>query len=383
MNETERTRKLIQIESTNPGCYEKDIADYLEGVLCGSNIRTVRKEVLPGRPVLMAELGGNSSFPALVIICHMDTVPLAGGWSRDPLAAEETDGKIYGRGACDMKSGLAAALTAFLETAEDLRRTGEKPDKSIRMIFTMDEEGDMLGAAAAIQEGFVGRADYVLDTEPTDGQIQTAHKSRYWFRYTMHGCAAHASKPWEGADAISGMAVAVTEIRRRIRLLQKDDFLGPSTVTFGEIRGGIHPYQVPAECTVSVDMRIVPPYSAEDMRQILLDAARLAAGEIPGLTCTAEITGNRPSVPHHPESPLLRLLLAATESVAGKPAEVASFPGYTDTAVIAGQLGNENTMSYGPGSLDQAHKPDEYVMTADIRRCKAVYAELFRQYLSL
>lgn len=113
-----------------------------------------------------------------------------------------------------------------------------------------------------------------MDTEPTDGEIQTAHKGRYWFEVTMRGKAAHASRPEQGMDAIAGMAYMLASARNRMKELKEDAFLGRSTIVFGEIRGGVHPYQVPAECKVSVDMRVVPPYHIEDVKALLEAAAQ-------------------------------------------------------------------------------------------------------------
>lgn len=149
----------------------------------------------------------------------------------------------------------------------------------------------MTGAERVIELGWVMKDSLVMDTEPTDGEIQTAHKGRYWFEVTMHGKAAHASRPEQGMDAIAGMAYMLASARNRMKELKEDAFLGKSTIVFGEIQGGIHPYQVPAECKVSVDMRVVPPYHIEDVKALLEAAAEDAGKEIPGLKAEIQITG--------------------------------------------------------------------------------------------
>ena len=217
--------------------------------------------------------------------------------------------------------------------------------------------------------------------EPTDGEIQTAHKGRYWFEVTMHGKAAHASCPEQGMDAIAGMAYLLASARNRMKKLKEDPFLGKSTIVFGEIQGGVHPYQVPAECKVSVDMRVVPPYHIGDVKALLEAAAEDAAKEIPGLQAEIKVTGNRPPIAHHEDAKLLACLKAAVEAATGKASVVSAFPGYTDTAVIAGMTGNCNCLSYGPGTLAMAHKADEYVDEADIRRCQKVYEVLVERWL--
>lgn len=377
------TKKLVGIESTNPGKEEHEIAGFLE-----QEIRKVipewgflKKEYTKeGRLLLMAVLPGKTK-KEFVFICHMDTVPIADGWTKNPLGEDEEHGRFFGRGSCDMKSGLAASLCAFLDAAEQVQKTGKRPERTLKWIGTSDEEGDMTGAERVIELGWVTKDSLVMDTEPTDGEIQTAHKGRYWFEVTMHGKAAHASRPEQGMDAIAGMSYLLTLARDRMKEWKEDTFLGKSTIVFGEIRGGIHPYQVPAECRVSVDMRVVPPYQIEDAKALLEAAAKDAAKEIPGLKAEIKITGNRPPIAHYEEAEMLMRIKTAAEQATGKVPVISAFPGYTDTAVIAGITGNCNCLSYGPGTLAMAHKADEYVDEADIVRCRKVYDILLENWL--
>ena len=170
----------------------------------------------------------------------MDTVPVAGGWTKNPLGEDGENGRFFGRGSCDMKSGLACALCAFLEAAAQMKENGKAPKRTLKWIGTCDEEGDMTGAERVIELGWVTKDSLVMDTEPTDGEIQTAHKGRYWFEVTMHGKAAHASRPEQGMDAIAGMAYMLASALNRVKELKEDAFLGKSTIVFGEIQGGVH-----------------------------------------------------------------------------------------------------------------------------------------------
>ncbi len=373
------TKELIRIDSTNPGSCEGAVGELLSrrlSLLPGVKVET--EEVLPGRFNVKAELPGNPDKPALVWICHMDTVVVGDGWKRNPFGAEEEDGRIYGRGACDMKSGLACALSAFAYAAKRAA-AGEQPGRRVVFVGSVDEEDFMRGAEAAIRAGWVRQTDWVLDTEPTNGQIQVAHKGRSWFEVTVTGCTAHASMPWKGADAIAAMAEIIRSVRLSIAELEPHPDLGTSTVTFGQIVGGYRPYVVPDSCKVWIDMRLTPPTDTEAARRILEAAMEDAMREVPGITASYEITGSRPYVEKHEDSPLLKQLGDACAAATGEAAVVKPFPGYTDTAVIAGILGNENCMSYGPGSLAQAHKPDEFVETADILRCEQVLKTLVDQ----
>lgn len=370
------TKEFIRIDSTDPGHYEGDIGNFLSGRLAevpGAII--TREEVLPGRFNLKAELPGDPDAPALVFICHMDTVVVGDGWSRDPFGAEEDQERIYGRGACDMKSGLACAVSAFSHAAAQIQ-AGKVPARRLILICSVDEEDFMRGSEAAIRSGWVTARDWVLDTEPTDGQIQVAHKGRTWFELAVTGCTAHASTPWKGADAIAGMAEIIRSIRLSIADTPAHPDLGRSTVTFGQIAGGYRPYVVPDTCKVWIDMRLVPPVKTHTASAILDAAITNAQTAVPGITAAYEITGDRPYVEKNEASPLLASMKKVCLKITGKEPVTGPFPGYTDTAVIAGTLNNCNCMSYGPGSLELAHKPDESVPVADILRCEQVLCTL-------
>lgn len=370
------TKQLIQIDSTDPGSYETDIGDFISGYLEAlPGVTITREEVLPGRFNIKAELPGPPDAPALIFICHMDTVVAGDGWTRDPFAAEEDQGRIYGRGACDMKSGLACAISAFSHAASQIR-SGRTPSRRLALICSVDEEDFMRGSEAAIRSGWITARDWVLDTEPTDGQIQVAHKGRTWFELTVTGCTAHASTPWKGADAIAGMAEIIRSIRLAVAAAPTHPDLGCSTVTFGQITGGYRPYVVPDSCKVWIDMRLVPPLDTSAASVILDTAIREAQTAVPRITAAYEITGDRPYVEKNEAAPLLSSMKKACLKITGKDPVVGPFPGYTDTAVIAGTLNNCNCMSYGPGSLELAHKPDESVPVEDILRCEKVLCAL-------
>ena len=234
----------------------------------------------------------------------------------------------------------------------------------------------MRGSEATIDAGWVGSREWVLDTEPTDGQIQVAHKGRTWFEIEMAGGTAHASQPWKGADAVAAMAEVVCSLRRAFVALPAHDELGPSTITFGQIEGGYRPYVVPDRVKVWVDMRLTPPTDTAAATRMVEQAIAVAEAAVPGCHGSYTVTGDRPAIERDPNSPLLAALKRAADDVTDADTTVGFFTGYTDTAVIAGKTGNRSCMSYGPGSLALAHKPNEYVPHADIVRCQQVLIAL-------
>ena len=381
-------QELVRIDSSDPGAYENEIERYIKGLIesqiavldCPAldAVQVEELEVLPGRRNLMVTVPGLSDEPRLVFICHMDTVTLGDGWDADiaPLGAVVRDGKLYGRGACDMKGGLACAIAALIHTLERVAACGELPRHGFSLICSVDEEDFMRGSEAAIDAGWVGSREWVLDTEPTDGQIQVAHKGRTWFEIEMTGVTAHASQPWKGADAVAAMAEVVRSLRHAFAELPLHDELGPSTITFGQIEGGYRPYVVPDHAKVWVDMRLTPPTDTAAATRMVEQAIAAAEAAVPGCHGSYTVTGDRPAIERDPGSPLLAALKHAADNVTGADTAVGFFTGYTDTAVIAGKTGNRNCMSYGPGSLALAHKPNEYVPHADIVRCQQVLIAL-------
>lgn len=379
---------LVKIDSSDPGAYEGEIEQHIKGLveayiakldspaLDAAEVREL--EVLPGRRNLMITVPGVSDEPQLVYICHMDTVTLGDGWDADiaPLGATVRDDKLYGRGACDMKGGLACAIAALVHTLERIAAKGALPHRGFSLICSVDEEDFMRGSEAAIDAGWIGSREWVLDTEPTDGQIQVAHKGRTWFEIEMAGVTAHASQPWKGADAVAAMAEVVCSLRRAFAALPAHDELGPSTITFGQIEGGYRPYVVPDRAKVWVDMRLTPPTDTAAATRMVEQAIAGAEAAVPGCHGSYTMTGDRPAIERNPSSPLLAALKRAADDVTDADTTVGFFTGYTDTAVIAGKTGNHNCMSYGPGSLALAHKPNEYVPHADIVRCQNVLIAL-------
>ena len=382
------TQELVRIDSSDPGAYEDEIEHFIKRLIeqqlaqldspALDAVQIEELEVLPGRRNLMITVPAVSDEARLVYICHMDTVTLGDGWEADtpPLGAIVRDDKLYGRGSCDMKGGLACAIAALVHTLERVAADGTLPRRGFSLICSVDEEDFMRGSEAAINAGWVGSREWVLDTEPTDGQIQVAHKGRTWFEIEMAGVTAHASQPWKGADAVAAMAEVVCSLRRAFAALPAHDELGPSTITFGQIEGGYRPYVVPDHAKVWVDMRLKPPTDTAAATRMVEQAIVAAEAAVPSCHGSYTVTGDRPAIERDPGSPLLAALKRAADDVTGTDTTVGFFTGYTDTAVIAGKTGNRNCMSYGPGSLALAHKPNEYVPHADIVRCQQVLIAL-------
>lgn len=376
--EIQLTRTLVGIDSTDPGALEGEIGAFVAEWLEENTPAQVSWEpVADGRANVVARLPGASGAHKLVYICHMDTVPVGEGWTKDPFAGTVEGGRLYGRGACDMKAGLAAGMLAFRNIAR--RQAESKYD--FLFIATVDEEGVMTGGEQAVRDGLVDASSWVLDAEPTDGRIRVAHKGKTWFELSAHGKTCHASTPQLGSDAIAAMAELIVRVRAKLAALPAHPELGPSTATFGVIRGGWNPYIVPDRCEATLDLRLTPPLTNEASIALVEEAIAEAGAAVPGVRFASVVTARRPAIEKDEDSFLLKKLRAATAAVTGAELPVDFFPGYTDTAVIAALTGCRDCMSFGPGSLAQAHRPDEFVPCEEITRSVAVMTQLAEDIL--
>ena len=372
------TRELVRIGSGNPGVFEKAVSDFVyDWFRANTGAEVLREPVGEGRDNIVARLPGQSGSHDLTYICHMDTMPVGEGWEEPPLEGKLVGDRLYGRGACDMKAGLAAGMLAF----RDIAGRGAPLKYGFQFIATVDEEDAMTGSKQAVKDGFVNERSWVLDAEPTDGSIQMAHKGKTWFTLRTHGKTAHASMPQLGCDAVAAMAEILTRINRKLKCLPVHPEMGPSTAVFGTIRGGLDTNIVPAECVAYVDMRLVPPVTNEQSVALVREAVAEGLAEAPGASCDCEITAQWPALEKNEDSFLLEKLRPAVVRVTGSAFPERFFPGYTDTAVIAALTGNRNCISCGPGSLEYAHKPNEFVPCGEIVRARRIMTALAESIL--
>ena len=284
MNSVELTKKLVSIESTDPGAYEFEIEKLIKDFLLDlknekpDSIDIFESEVLDGRKNLMAVLkcknkdavGAKLCEPELVLICHMDTVVVGNDWTEKAFNAVEKSGRIYGRGSTDMKSGLAVALKTFEYAVKNIDT--KKMKRDFKVIFTVDEEADMKGVEKAIADKWVSEKSFVADLEPTDKMIQVSHKGRFWVKLFVKGKTAHASRPELGIDANACLAEIISYVRNEVKKLPADGEIGRTTVTFGMMSGGYEPYVVPDRAETTMDFRLAPPTYNHDIIKIINNA---------------------------------------------------------------------------------------------------------------
>lgn len=358
---------LVATPSVNPtlspdGAGEGAIAALVAELLEDWGLRATVDEIAPGgRCNVVATLEGEG--PTLMLNGHVDTVGVE-GMTVAPFGAEIVASRLIGRGACDMKGGVAALLAATARLAS------EGPRPNLVVALTADEEHASLGMQAVAREG--PDADLAVVCEPTSLAVMPAHKGFVWVRATFRGRAAHGSRPEQGVDAIRHAALYVSALDRYVedlRMRPKHPLLGHGSLHAGTIEGGTVPSVYPDRCDVQLECRTLPGTPAtsavEDMQRVLEE---LGARE-PALDASLEVTLERPGTEVPADSELVRRLLRAGGAHGLSP-RVEGMTAWVDAALL-----NESgtpAVCFGPGDTQQAHTADEWIETREIVTCANV-----------
>ena len=364
----EDTQQLIRIDSQNPGIQESQATEWVGNRLSEMGLEPELQNVESGRENIIAAIPGDSSVPRLVLLAHLDTVPIGGGWTEDPLGGEIKDGLIFGRGSCDMKGGVAISLG--LMEALQKRKAGISGD--VVFVGTVDEEApDMLGAQKLVSDGLIRPDDQVLALEPTGTRLRIAQMGLRWLRVNVTGRMAHAGRAHLGIDSAHVMARIVDTLKNEVAALKHEDaILGRPRFTCGTFHAGVATNVVPPSAEAFFDMRIVPPMSIEDVIPMVSDVGNRVIAEFPGATLDIHPLGApRPPVRASDESKIVSALRASYENQTGKTMPFGGDDGheaYTDSSMVAALTGSKSCTVFGPGSTDKAHTADEFVPIADL-----------------
>lgn len=373
-------QEMILIRSENPfddppraGYRELEMADYLCGLMADLGLRHERREVRPDRPNVFGYLPGSAGHLTLALAGHMDTAHTT-GYAR-AYDARYADGKIYGRGACDMK----AALTAYLAVAKVLREANVTLRGDLLLIFNMDEEYQMVGSQAIGHAG--PRADQGIIGEPTSLQVCPANKGRVSTKIITRGRAAHSSVPEMGINAIGRMARVISafdDYNAELLTRPQHPLCGNGRFNPGVIHGGVQVNMVPDYCELEVDRRTLPGETkAEVYREFHARIARAAQGDPNFAYEITEPTWLIPANDISPAEPVVVALRNAHVALWGRDPGVQAFVAGSD----APHYGFP-TVVCGPGSIAQAHTTDEWVELAEIVNAARLYLHVALQLLS-
>jgi acetylornithine deacetylase len=370
-------RALVRVDSRNPGLEpdgpgEGDAARALAEVLASWGFDVLLDEVLPGRPNVVARVGAGRG-RSLMLNGHLDVVGTA-GMTHAPFAAEESDGRLYGRGSADMKGGIAAMCAAAARAAA--RGVGGE----VIIAAVIDEELDSAGTRALLERGV--RADAAIVTEPTRLAVMPAHRGFAWVEARLTGRAAHGSRYDIGVDAIRGAGLVLAELdahERDVLTRRTHDLLGRGSLHASSIAGGLGLSTYPDRCVLRVERRTLPGESARDALDEVRAACERAAARLPGLGFEISLIGAQGPSDVSTEAPIVRELVRAMEA-AGVESRIAGMSAWTDAALL-----NEAgipAICFGPGDIALAHAAEEWIDTREIERATSVLTTLIERWCS-
>jgi succinyl-diaminopimelate desuccinylase len=391
------TSELIRIPTINPpGDYYDDCARLIGERLTGLGFE-VEYHAAEGRAEhtrthprinVVGTRRGHRERPVVHLNGHFDVVPAGSGWTRDPFGGEVYNGRIWGRGACDMKAGLAAALFA----SEAIRRAGITLNGTIEISGTVDEEsGGFAGVAWLAERQRIGRdrTDYVIIPEPLYvDRVCVGHRGVYWFEVETTGRIAHGSMPFHGISAIDHMAIVLERIRTELQprlaeRLTSMPVVPPgarhATLNINALSGGQSVDGIQTPCVADRCRAVF------DRRFLIEEGFDATKAEIVGLLdrMTREVQDFkyelRDLMVVHPTqtpdgSPVVGALERALHRVLGRSGGLVASPGTYDHKHVAKIAGVPHCVAYGPGILDLAHQPDEYCDVADLIAATKVIA---------
>ncbi|MHA1654363.1 MAG: M20 family metallopeptidase [Candidatus Thorarchaeota archaeon] len=356
-------KELVTVSSENPPGREAEVARLLRNHLEAHGIASIM--VGPkDRPNLLFYSHEGEKGP-LVIHGHMDTVPVGPreNWSHDPFGGEIVDGRLYGRGACDMKGPLAALAETLIVYTE------EKHEVPLLMLATSDEESGCSGAEEVARSGILSGVKYGICAEPTNLRVLVGEKGMLWVRVVARGKSAHGSRPHEGVNAIELCMRALDVLTHAEYSFEETEFMGRPTINVGRIEGGVKINVVPDQCKAEIDMRLVKGQGIESTIEAMKEHLQ-AAGLSPNVA--VEYIHGKPAVITPPDSEIVTIVRDAVEAVTGFKSPLVAAPYGTDCSVLQPKIGITNVIC-GPGSIEQAHQPDEFIRVNQLFQAVDVY----------
>jgi succinyl-diaminopimelate desuccinylase len=363
------TQELVRMRSINPPGDEAAVATYVAERFerAGMFTDTVPHEEA-GRASVVGGLRGSGERPALLFSGHLDTVPAGDNWQHDILAAEVSDGKIWGLGTTDMKSGVAAMVIAM----EAIRRTGVSLRGDLLFAGTAGEEVDSMGARRLVEQQKLPDVGLMIIGEPTTNRVFTAEKGVLWLELNTKGKTAHGSMPHLGVNAIMHMHKLLQALAAANIPYQRHPLLGDFTMNVATITGGVKTNVVPDACRVTVDTRTV---IGQDHQQIL-DTVRQLIDRLcaEDTTFHAEVSAITERVPLDIpfDDPQVQAFVRVRDQVTGQPSVPTAATYATDGSVFVPAY-HAPMVICGPGLPEKAHQPNEYVEITRLIEAAHIY----------
>ena len=367
---------LVRIDSRNPGLTpgaagEAECVALLRRVLDDWGFRTEVHEALPGRPNLLARVGAARAPRRLMFSGHLDVVGVD-GMTHSPFEGEVRDGRLYARGAADMKGGVAAMCAAAWRAAQ------EPLDGEIVVALTADEEYESAGTRAMLERGV--RADAAIVGEPTRLEIMPAHRGFVWIEVELSGRAAHGSRWDVGVDAIRHAGLLLSELDRvdAEELPRREHpLLGRASLHASTIAGGIGMSTYPDRCVVRLERRTLPGERGEDVIAEIERACAAVRARRPSFVAEVRLLMTQGPSDVALDAPIVHALIDALRA-RDEPVRVAGMSAWTDAALL--NAAGLPAICFGPGDISLAHAAEEYIPLDEIDRAVSVLDVLARRW---
>jgi succinyl-diaminopimelate desuccinylase len=373
MNDIQFLQQLLQIDSSNPPGNEHLVTEAF--------INRCKEKGVPYKVTFLDKNRSNfevtlqgKSDKQLFLCGHMDTVsPGSGEWNYPPFSGEIVDGRIYGRGASDMKSGLAGLFLAL----EEIFLTDAVPPATVTFLATAGEEVDSCGARAFLKDNEKRKIDALVIAEPTDEKIVIGHKGALWLEITTFGRTSHGSMPEQGINAVDHMLKVIQILNEmKVGWRAEKEPLGQSSLAVTMIEGGVQTNVIPDKCSIRADIRTVPPQSHYSFIELLKSKLDHLIEQNEIFQYRVEIILDRPSILTQPSENIIQI---AQILKGGSNTDYFGVSYYTDGAVL-NPRSEIPTLIYGPGDEKLAHQPNEWVSIEAYRRSIQFYKQLILNY---
>ena len=360
--------KAVAIPSTNPKGNEKPMCEYVENLLKQNDIEYFTVPVENDRYDIIAKIHGHSSEDSIVFTGHMDVVPVSDDeilrWETPPFIPTIKDGKLFGRGSADMKSGLISAIYSMIL----LKRHNIKPSRDVILAATIDEENYMKGSKALQNNPIFEGAKYLIVCEPTDMKICNEQKGRTWADVCVHGMTAHGSQKGVGENAIY-LAIKLIEKIKNTEFEKYPDTFWRTLA----INAGVEPQVVPDRCTFTVDARLQVGHDPSNIWEKLEDMIKQIKKENPHFDATYDIADMRTSWHTSKEDKLIQDIEKSLQKLDILPI-FETFSGSTDASMLI--KNSLRPVIIGPGDLSVVHRENEYVELSQLYDSCRLYLDI-------
>jgi succinyl-diaminopimelate desuccinylase len=369
VNTLELTRDLLSFNTINPPGQERQCAQYLGKLLGNGGFKVAYYDFDESRTSLIARLEGRHDKPPFCFSGHLDTVPLgAESWSKDPFSGEVDGNRVYGRGASDMKAGIAAMVGSALRLQKNF------PEKAgITLIFTAGEETGSQGASClAGLNQVLGQCGALVVGEPTSNYPLVGHKGSLWLEIETTGITSHGSMPEQGDNAIYKAVEMVNKLQEFDFNVMPHPFLGKPTLNVGTIAGGLNINSVPDRAVIGVDMRTVPSLPND----VLYQKMKSYLGEDVKIKPIVDMG----SVTTDPENEWIQAVFEIMKSFLGERPEPRGVAYFTDASILTPAFNMPPTVILGPGEPEMAHKTDEFCRVSRIEEATEAYFRIAKSW---